>query len=40
MLACVVIFLPIILADTDWAYRVMRGPVKGEDIMHDSHGNY
>jgi len=40
MLACVIIFLPIILAYTGWAYRVMRGPVKGEDIMHDSHGNY
>jgi cytochrome d ubiquinol oxidase subunit II len=40
MLGCVVIFLPIVLAYTGWAYRVMRGPVKGESIMSDSHGNY
>ena len=40
MLGCVVIFLPIILAYTGWAYRVMRGPVKAESIMSDSHGNY
>ena len=40
MLGCVVIFLPIVLAYTGWAYRVMKGPVKGESIMSDSHGNY
>jgi cytochrome bd ubiquinol oxidase subunit II len=40
MLGCVVIFLPIVLAYTGWAYRVMRGPVKGESIMSDSHDNY
>jgi len=40
MLACVVIFLPIILAYTGWAYRILRGPVKAESIMSDSHGNY
>jgi cytochrome d ubiquinol oxidase subunit II len=40
MLGCVVIFLPIVLAYTGWAYRVMRGPVKAESIMNDSHGNY
>ena len=40
MLVCTVIFLPIILAYTGWAYRVMRGPVKGESITNDSHGNY
>jgi len=40
MLGCVVIFLPIILAYTGWAYRVMRGPVKADSIMSDSHGNY
>lgn len=40
MLACVVIFLPIILAYTSWVYRIMRGPVKAETIMSDSHGNY
>ncbi len=40
MLGCVIIFLPIILAYTGWAYRVLRGPVKAETIMNDSHGNY
>ena len=40
MLVCVIIFLPIVLAYTGWAYRVLRGPVKGESIMSDSHGNY
>jgi len=40
MLGCVVIFLPIILAYTAWAYRILRGQVKAEGIMSDSHGNY
>jgi len=40
MLGCVVIMLPIVLAYTAWAYRVLRGPVKAENIMSDSHGNY
>jgi cytochrome bd ubiquinol oxidase subunit II len=40
MLGCVIIFLPIILAYTGWAYRILRGPVKAENIMSDSHGNY
>ena len=40
MLGCVIIFLPIILVYTGWAYRVMRGPVKAESITNDSHGNY
>jgi cytochrome bd ubiquinol oxidase subunit II len=40
MLACVIIFLPIVLVYTSWVYRIMRGPVKAENIMSDSHGNY
>jgi len=40
MLGCTVIFLPIILAYTAWAYRILRGPVKAESINSDSHGNY
>jgi cytochrome d ubiquinol oxidase subunit II len=40
MLACVVIFLPIVLAYTGWVYRIMRGPVKAENIMSDSNANY
>ncbi|MDE2181589.1 MAG: cytochrome d ubiquinol oxidase subunit II [Alphaproteobacteria bacterium] len=40
MLGCVVIFLPIIMAYTGWAYRILRGPVQAESITSDSHGNY
>ncbi|MBU6297880.1 MAG: cytochrome d ubiquinol oxidase subunit II [Alphaproteobacteria bacterium] len=40
MLGCTVIFLPIVLAYTAWAYRILRGPVKAEAIMSDSHSNY
>ena len=40
MLGCTVIFLPIVLAYTGWAYRVLRGPVKAESITSDSHSNY
>jgi cytochrome d oxidase, subunit II (cydB) len=40
MLAVTVVFLPIILAYTGWAYKVMRGQVKAEDILSDSHSNY
>ena len=40
MLVCVVIFLPIILAYTGWAYKVLRGPVTEKSITSDSHGNY
>jgi cytochrome d ubiquinol oxidase subunit II len=32
MLGVVVLFLPIVLAYTAWVYRVMRGPVRPEDI--------
>ena len=35
MLGAVVVFLPIILAYTAWVYRVMRGPVRADDIAHD-----
>jgi cytochrome d ubiquinol oxidase subunit II len=40
MLAAVVIFLPIVLAYTAWVYRVMRGPVRAEDITRDSKTAY
>ncbi len=39
MLAATLIFLPLILAYTGWVYRVMRGPVRPEDIAND-HGAY
>jgi cytochrome d ubiquinol oxidase subunit II len=40
MLAVTVVFLPIILAYTGWAYRILRGPVTAASIQSDSHGNY
>jgi cytochrome bd ubiquinol oxidase subunit II len=40
MLVCVCIFLPIILAYTGWAYKILRGPVTEKSITSDSHGNY
>jgi cytochrome d ubiquinol oxidase subunit II len=39
MLGAVAIFLPLILAYTGWVYRVMRGPVRAEDVARD-HGAY
>jgi len=33
MLAAVAVFLPIVLAYTAWAYRVMRGPVLETDVL-------
>jgi cytochrome bd ubiquinol oxidase subunit II len=40
MLGAVVIFLPIILAYTAWVYRVMRGPVRADDITRNSKTAY
>lgn len=40
MLGCVIIFLPIVLAYTGWVYKIMRGQVKANAILSDSHGNY
>ncbi|MEJ0042075.1 MAG: cytochrome d ubiquinol oxidase subunit II [Rhizomicrobium sp.] len=39
MLGCVALFLPLVLAYSAWVYRVMRGPVRTEDIARD-HGAY
>ncbi|MEJ0026593.1 MAG: cytochrome d ubiquinol oxidase subunit II [Rhizomicrobium sp.] len=39
MLGCVALFLPLVLAYSGWVYRVMRGPVRTEDIARD-HGAY
>ncbi len=39
MLAVTAIFLPLIVLYTGWVYRVMRGPVKAEDVARD-HGAY
>jgi cytochrome bd ubiquinol oxidase subunit II len=36
MLAAVVVFLPIVLAYTAWVYRIMRGPVRADDISRNS----
>ncbi len=40
MLGVTVIFLPIILAYTGWAYKIMAGKVTAAGIESDSHGNY
>jgi cytochrome bd ubiquinol oxidase subunit II len=40
MLGSVVVFLPIVLAYTAWAYYVMRGPVKADDITRNSKTAY
>jgi cytochrome d ubiquinol oxidase subunit II len=40
MLGSVVIFLPIIIAYTAWVYRVMRGPVRVDDITRNSKTAY
>jgi cytochrome bd ubiquinol oxidase subunit II len=39
MLAAAIIFVPIILAYTAWVYRVLRGPVRIDDIR-DEYGSY
>jgi cytochrome d ubiquinol oxidase subunit II len=40
MLGSVAIFLPIVIAYTAWVYRVMRGPVKVDDIDRNSKTAY
>jgi cytochrome d ubiquinol oxidase subunit II len=40
MLGAVAILLPIVIAYTAWVYRVLRGPVRAEDIARDSHTAY
>jgi cytochrome d ubiquinol oxidase subunit II len=40
MLGSVAIFLPIVIAYTAWVYRVMRGPVKVDDIARNSKTAY
>jgi cytochrome bd ubiquinol oxidase subunit II len=39
MLGAAIIFVPIILAYTAWVYRVLRGPVRIDDIR-DEYGSY
>jgi cytochrome d ubiquinol oxidase subunit II len=39
MLAAAAVFLPLIVLYTSWVYRVMRGPVKADDVTN-SHGSY
>ena len=40
MLIAAVIFIPLILAYTTWVYRVLRGPVRVEDVRRDEYGIY
>lgn len=37
MLVATIIFMPIVLAYTAWVYRVMRGPVRVQDISNTSY---
>ena len=39
MLVVTAIFLPLIILYTSWVFRVMRGPVRTQDIAGD-HGAY
>jgi cytochrome bd ubiquinol oxidase subunit II len=40
MLGAVALFLPIVLASTAWVYRVMRGPVRAQDVSNNSKTAY
>ncbi len=40
MFIAVVLFLPMVLIYTSWAYRVMRGKITEEDIRENTHGAY
>ena len=40
MFIAVVLFLPIVLAYTTWAYRLMRGKITGEKIQQETHSAY
>ncbi len=40
MLIAVVVFLPIVLVYTSWAYRVMRGKITEEKIREETHSAY
>jgi len=40
MLIAACIFIPLILAYTSWVYRVLRGPVRTEDVNKQEYGTY
>ena len=40
MLIATIIFLPIVLTYTGWAFRVMRGKVTADHIRENSHSSY
>jgi cytochrome d ubiquinol oxidase subunit II len=40
MLVSVAVILPVIIAYTAWAYRVMRGPVRESDVTDNSKHAY
>ncbi len=37
MLLFALVFTPLIICYTSWAFYVMRGKVKAEDVAHDEH---
>ncbi len=40
MLVATAVFMPLIIAYTSWVYRVLRGPVRVEDVQRDDYGMY
>ena len=40
MFYCVLIFMPLIVIYTSWAYRVMRGKVNSDHIERNQHSAY
>jgi len=40
MTAAAVVFVPIILAYTSWVFRVLRGPVREEEVQKNTYGTY
>ncbi len=40
MLLATAIFMPLIIAYTGWVYRVLRGPVRIEDVRRNDYGSY
>ncbi len=40
MLLATAIFMPLIVAYTAWVYRVLRGPIRLEDVRRNDYGSY
>ena len=40
MLLATILFMPLIIAYTSWVYRVLRGPIRVEDVRRNDYGMY